>query len=62
MKNTQLLIKASYALRNRKELKFYKDFKKNFRTSIHTLEEQQLEAFINLFTFCKRNVPYYDNL
>lgn len=62
MKNTKLIIETSFALRGRKELKFYKAFKKNFNKPLDQLENDQLDAFVALFNFSKKNVPYYDNL
>lgn len=63
MKNTQLFANASYTLRNRNELKYYKAFKKDFNKPLDMLEAEQLIAFHKLFDFCKKkNVPYYDTL
>jgi len=62
MKNTSLLIKLSFKLKGREGFKFYEKFKLRKDVSIEVLEQEQLKAFLNLFDFCKKNVPYYTRL
>lgn len=62
MKNTFTLINLSYSITNRNDLKYYTKFKEGFNNPIGYLEQEQLKQFKKLFSFCKRNVPYYNNL
>ncbi|WP_296378211.1 hypothetical protein [Winogradskyella sp.] len=62
MKNTSLLIQLSFKIKGREDFKFYERFKSRKYVSIEVLEQEQLKAFLNLFDFCKKNVPYYSNL
>ena len=62
MKNTRALINLSYKIRGRKELVHYNNFLEQQNATIEELEEQQLNAFLNLFEFTRKNTPYYSKL
>ncbi|GGI56284.1 phenylacetate--CoA ligase family protein [Winogradskyella haliclonae] len=62
MKNTSLLIKISYKLKGREDFKLYEKFKLQTDDSIKILEQEQLKAFLKLFEFCEKNIPYYTSL